>query len=600
MSKVKVSGLMLALVSLAALWAAPAGVLAQGGATIQGNIKGADGSPMEGVLVSARASDKSYTTTVFTDRQGNYVFPPLDAGQYKIWAQAVGFEAGRSELALGAGRVDRSFTLTPIKEISRIVKQLSGTELLSSLPQETPADRRMVHAVKNNCTGCHTASFTLQNRWDARGWGAIVDLMTKFPSSGQPPAADAPGSPMMRAYRDELVEYLSRVRGATELAQVKPLPRPTGEATQVVITEFDLPRTDMPLMPFDGSDWSMGTPSRYVGRAAHDVWVDKQGMVWMADDMVPERTLAKLDPATGKVTNYVQKDQKGLSISTHSVVVDDKSGSGRVWATDGNDDAFIAFDPTAEVFKVFQRPPDLRQGVGGTLDVDSKGNPWAVSQSGALKLDVAQEKYTFYPAPKEGGTYGITIDREDNAWYTQPGNETVVKVDSRAGTSTAVVLEPLVMPEILPADLERAQKFRANQNIAPPQQKAPRRTAADPNGDYVWTAEYTGDRLLRIDIKTNQTKEYPLPHAYSQPYATAVDKNGVVWINTINLDRIVRFDPKTERFTEFQLPTRGTEVRHIQVDNRTNPPTIWVPYNRVNKVVRLQFRTQPPATSSRQ
>jgi streptogramin lyase len=106
--------------------------------------------------------------------------------------------------------------------------------------------------------------------------------------------------------------------------------------------------------------------------------------------------------------------------------------------------------------------------------------------------------------------------------------------------------------------------------------------------------------LLRIDIKTNQTKEYPLPHAYSQPYATAVDKNGVVWINTINLDRIVRFDPKTERFTEFQLPTRGTEVRHIQVDNRTNPPTIWVPYNRVNKVVRLQFRTQPPATSSRQ
>jgi virginiamycin B lyase len=347
----------------------------------------------------------------------------------------------------------------------------------------------------------------------------------------------------------------------------------------------------MPLMPFDGSDWSMGTPSRYVGRAAHDVWVDKQGMVWMADDMVPERTLAKLDPLTGKVTNYVRKDAKGLSISTHSVVVDDRSGAGLVWATDGNDDSFIAFDPTSEVFKTFPRPAGMRQSVGGTLDVDSQGNPWAVSQSGALKLEVRGEKYTFYPAPKEGGTYGITIDREDNAWYTQPGNETVVKVDAKAGTSTAVVLEPLVMPEILPVDRERAQQFRANQNIAPPQQKAPRRTAADPNGDYVWTAEYTGDRLLRINIKTNETKEYPLPHAYSQPYATAVDKNGNVWMNTINLDRIVKFDPKTERFTEYQLPTRGTEIRHIQVDNRTDPPTIWAPYNRVNKIVRLQFRT---------
>ena len=74
---------------------------------------------MEGVIVSARASDKSFTTSVFTDRQGNYVFPPLDAGQYKMWAQAVGFEAGRAEFALASGRTDRNFTLTPHKDAPR-------------------------------------------------------------------------------------------------------------------------------------------------------------------------------------------------------------------------------------------------------------------------------------------------------------------------------------------------------------------------------------------------------------------------------------------------------------------------------------------------
>ena len=47
------------------------------------------------VVVSARASGKSLTTSVFTDRQGNYAFPSLDAGQYRVWAQAVGFEAAR-------------------------------------------------------------------------------------------------------------------------------------------------------------------------------------------------------------------------------------------------------------------------------------------------------------------------------------------------------------------------------------------------------------------------------------------------------------------------------------------------------------------------
>ena len=85
---------------LAGLWTTPAAQSARGAGAIQGNIKSSDGAAMEGVLVSARASDRSFTTSVFTDRQGNYVFPSLDAGQYKVWAQAVGFEAGRAELAL--------------------------------------------------------------------------------------------------------------------------------------------------------------------------------------------------------------------------------------------------------------------------------------------------------------------------------------------------------------------------------------------------------------------------------------------------------------------------------------------------------------------
>ena len=133
--------------------------------------------------------------------------------------------------------------------------------------------------------------------------------------------------------------------------------------------------------------------------------------------------------------------------------------------------------------------------------------------------------------------------------------------------------------------------MRASQNSAPPGHKAPRRLAADPNGDVIWVALYTADRLARVDTRTNRVKEYPLPTPYSSPYATAVDKNGIVWINTMNHDVLTKFDPKTERFTEYTLPTRGTEIRHVQVDNSTNPPTIWAPYNRTNKVVRIQFRS---------
>ncbi|MCY3731002.1 MAG: carboxypeptidase regulatory-like domain-containing protein [Rhodospirillaceae bacterium] len=571
-------------------------------ATIVGKITDTDGSPMEGVIVSARASEESFTTSVFTDGEGDYFFPSLDAGQYAVWAQAKGFEAGRTTVALSSATVERDFALMPLEDVHQIVKQMSGVDYLASLPQSTLEDKRMVRAFKTNCTGCHTASYPLQNRWDEHGWGILVDLMSVYPSSGVPPPAmvptpERPGHGMILAYRDELAAYLGRTRGATELAP-QLLPRPTGEATQVVITEYDLPRTDQPNHFDDGSDWSMGTPSRFIGRAAHDVWLDSQGMVWMADDMVPRRTLAKLDPRTGEVTDYAVTNHENKTIGTHSVVVDDTD---RVWATAEGD--FVMLDATTGELRLFERPAELTARVGGTLDVDSNGNPWATSRNGVITLDPATGRYTHYEAPAveselvcgadcgNWGTYGVTVDRDDNPWFTQPGLDRIIKLDTRTRDMTVIYLDPLELPEVTEVDRDRRRTVRANQNGAPPHHKAPRRNAADPNADRVWTALYTADRLARIDTRTHEVTEYELPTAYASPYATAVDGHGNVWINTMNHDALTKFDPETEQFTEYRLPTLGTEIRHVQVDNRTDPPTIWAPYNRTNKVVRLQFRT---------
>ena len=115
---------------------------------------------------------------------------------------------------------------------------------------------------------------------------------------------------------------------------------------------------------------------------------------------------------------------------------------------------------------------------------------------------------------------------------------------------------------------------------------------ADPSGDSVWVAEYFADRIAQVNIHTKKVTEYPVPRPYMQPYAVAVDKNHRVWISTFS-DIILRFDPATQRFTEFALPTRGTEIRFIAVDDRTNPPTVWVPYWRANKIARLQFGAAP-------
>jgi len=131
------------------------------------------GDKMGGVTVSAKAAGSSITTTVYTDEAGNYYFPPLPTGSYRVWAQAVTYATGKGSVELaGAGHQD--FVLAPIKDW---VRQLPGDELLAALPGDTPDDARMKTLVRKNCTGCHAASYPLQHRFDEQGWSKVLDLM---------------------------------------------------------------------------------------------------------------------------------------------------------------------------------------------------------------------------------------------------------------------------------------------------------------------------------------------------------------------------------------------------------------------------------------
>src|SRR4030088_2656934 len=253
-------------------------------ANLSGTVKSAEGKPLDGVGVSARNAGESFTTTVYTDQNGRYFFPPVNSGQYKIWAQTIGFEIAKAESELAGG--DKKNVELTLHKLDDFHKQLSGTEWAASLPEDSPNDRRMKSVFINNCSGCHQVSFLLQNRFDSAGWGAVINLMQKMQSIGYAPEGKTP-DPVIHAYKQELAEYLGRVRGpGNPVLNIKPLPRPTGEAAQIVVTEYDLPRADMPgwTMKHNGTDWSEGTPSRYDGRAAHDVAVDKGGFVWFADD----------------------------------------------------------------------------------------------------------------------------------------------------------------------------------------------------------------------------------------------------------------------------------------------------------------------------
>jgi virginiamycin B lyase len=584
---------------------------APGGPKFRGTVKSSDGKPLEGVTVSVRGEGKTFVTTVFTNEQGVYVFPPLENGvKFSLWAQAQGFETARLDVESGSGEIHpvAELQLNPLKNFE---KQLTGVEWMNSFPENTPAEKREKRIYATNCSGCHANQFTLQNRFDAESWGKIVRVMS-MSSNGTPVRSNAAGTPTIEAYKDDIVRFLTKVRGPVPANyELKPLPRPTGEAAQVVITEFDLPRPEAPPEYYihNGSDWMEGTPSRWQGRAAHDATVGPDGSIFLSDETTLDASIFKLDTQTGKVTSYKFPAKNGGTASTHGIAADPE---GNIWTNNQSNDNLLMFDPKTERFVEFLRPETM-PGARNTVAIDQKvhkGIIWSATfqdgaikldpqtgksifQNGALSLDPTTGKYSFYPLITGKDTYGVTVDREGHAWYSSPGSDRVDVADAETGKTAEIVFPPAgpeTGMEITDVDKENYSKLYSLQNSATPLHNCPRRIGADANADVVWVALYCADKIAKIDIHTHQVTQYALPHKYSYPYGVVVDNEHNVWINLNNADMLAKFNPATETFTEYQMPSRGTVMRHLAINYTVNPPEIIAAETGLNKVARIQFR----------
>ena len=594
LSKVKLWSSTVAVIAImGGLWTVPALTQTGGGGTgtITGTVKTAAGAPVEGVIVSARHANETWTTNVYTDRQGNFDFPAKTAGQYAMWAQAKGFDAAKASFTLaGGGRAQQSLTLQPLADQKKVSLQLDGPEWFAALPETNNQDRRMKHLIRNNCTACHGAGYVLAPRFDQRGWRNIIDVMAR----GVPPTRPTgEGNPVWQAYKDELAEYLGRV---TPTLMPKPDPiQTTGAATRAVITEYDIPRQGRPISVHTGTIWTEGQGTRYESKGARDIWVDSKGFLWVSDDRSMGRTTGRLDPRTGRWTDYAMPNDKGVAGASHGIRgFTTADGNDIVYQGGQADGAILMFDTKTEQF-VHYAPPEGMPGGGGHVDVDSQGNAWTPSGEGALKLDAKTGEYTYYPIPYPAGTprtnqnqYGLAIDGNDQVWVARAGIEGVGWLDPKTGQTGNTLFEPMLFPGLT----EKDRTMPVGMNNGPPNGKGPRRIGSGGKlgGNFMWIALNKSDALGKIDIRTKQVvKEYPMPQG-SAPYYAIVDKNGMVWVPPQNADRIYKFNPTTEQYTTYMLPTRGTDLRDLTVDNSTTPPTIWVTYNRSNKIARLQER----------
>jgi streptogramin lyase len=563
------------LTSAAAITVAPS-VASAADHVLSGTIASPTGEKLGGVTVSARLEGSPITTSVYTDESGNYYFPPMAAGKYKVWAQALGFETTKSQVDLSA-----------------------------ALPEDTVEDARIKKIFTNNCTGCHSPSYILQFRFDEAGWNKIIDLMKVVPNSGVFPA-NPKANDIIQYNQKQLAAYLARARGPGESSmKVASKPRPSGDAARAVWTLYDLPMnpdagvgTAAPVN--DGSDWSLGTTSK-LGLITHDGGMDFDGNIWFTSNAPNKNvTIGRVDAKTGAYKAFKVNRNDGRAANAHGLTRDEQ---GNFWFdVDPGRRSLGKLEPKAEKITVYQTPQNMSP-LGGavTLDVDGKGKIWASAPDGAVRFDPVTEKFTdfksinYRTARGTGMTYGAAGDRDGNGWWTQMAFDIVGKGDVETGKTLEVKL-PEIKSEMDKVTPEAKQVYDKFDNLSfgnpLPWSQGPRRMGTDKKADVLWVGNSWGSSLTRINTKTMESTIVPLPDKAMQPYHIHVDDNHNVWGNLWTNDQLYRYDPTANKWTMFELPVRGTEIRHIAVDQRGGTTKVIVPVYRTNQMGVMTLRSE--------
>lgn len=529
-------------------------------AAIAGRVSSEAEGPMEGVLVRAKGEGKTISITVVTDHEGNYSFPArrINPGKYSIDIRAVGYDlASPVSVEVAAGDTSRAdLKLVKTKEL---ISQLTSSEWLLSVPG-TEAQKNQLF----RCAACHSLLPIVQSTYDENGW---LTTFARMRSYSEQAVLNHPVSlPYKVAVQPdpEFAKYLSTINLSSTSEwkyELKMSPRPTGRATRVIVTEYDLPD---------------------AGRLPHDADLDDKGNVWYNDFREP--LIGRLDPRTGETKEWRMPPLKpDFPEGTLSI---EFNRDGYLWIPRFRQGGYTRFDPRTEKFQTWLVPLEHNdaRAIQPQVAAAPNGTAWFPGGESLLIFKVDPEtgevsSYPMYPdyqpdekssgiiqfsyneKPVGHSTYGLAADSKSNIYICDIVGGNIGKIDGKTGKVTLYKTPTL--------------------------NSGPRRASVD-SQDRVWFGEYYANKLGMFDPKTEQFKEWTSPTPWVGPYPAKTDKNGEAWTAGMSTDLILRLDPKTGKFTEYMLPTVNANIRHIDVDNSSSPVAVWVAEVHQGKIAKVE------------
>jgi streptogramin lyase len=545
-------------------------LVAQSGPALTGIVSSPAEGAMEGVIVSAKRAGGTMTVSVLSDAQGRYAFPAsrLEPGTYAIRVRAAGYDLeGPSTVDVAAGRATQLDL--KLRKTQDLAAQLTNGEWFMSWPGTTEMKNGLL-----NCTQCHTLERVARSKHNAEEWAKVLERMGRYAQGSTPerpqlrPNEHGGGrsnpilqqsmggregeDPVMKDRVGAAAAYLASINlsegRTTWTYPLKTYPRPTGKATRVIITEYDLPRKE--ALP-------------------HDAAADSQGNVWYGD--FGTNMLGMLDPKTGKVTEYpLPMTKPGAPQGSLDLVLDKQEN---IWMGTMYQGSLAKFDRATKRFQTWGSPTfkdrdEARIAMVMPINSDVDGQVW-IGGDNEYQVDVktGEWKTVDYGVGledkalvKELSSYGVSSDSKNNFYGMNLNGTYIIRIDGKTKKVTPFA--------------------------TPTPNAGPRRGHMDAQ-DRLWFAEFRGNKIGMFDTRTETFQEFAVPTPWTNVYDAISDRAGFAWAGGMNNDHVVRVNTKTGEVVEYLLP-RMTNIRRVNVDNGSNPPAFWVGNNLGASLVRVE------------